>query len=151
MVSWAGLRGAVPIILASYALASRVPRAADIFNLVFFVTFFSVLLQGTSIPRVAKWLKVDLPFREKFRFPIEFNPTSANLRNSLIEVPVPAGARAIGKSLVELRLPQDVLVILIQRAGDIVVPRGGTHLSEQDTLLVLSESKSVDDVQRILR
>lgn len=150
MVSWAGLRGAVPIILASYVLVSRIPRASEIFNLVFFVTFLSVLLQGTTIPLVAKLLKVDLPLKEKFRFPIEFNPTSKNLKSKLVEVPVPEGARAVGKSLVELGLPQDVLIVLIQREGDVLVPRGGTHIGERDTLLVISEDKSPEEVARLL-
>ena len=146
MVSWAGLRGAVPIILASYVLATQIPKAIVIFNLVFFVTFVSVLLQGTLIPAVAKWLKVNRPLQKKFRFPIEFNPTQS-LRNKLTEVPVPKGSLAVGKSLLELGLPGDVLVILIQRGEDLVVPRGGTHLSEQDTLLVLSERGSSDLVK----
>jgi cell volume regulation protein A len=149
MISWAGLRGAVPIILASYVLVTEIPRAREIFNLVFFVTFFSVLLQGTLIPLVAKWLRVNLPFKEKFRFPIEFNPTE-NLRNNLIEVPVTPDSAAIGKSLVQLNLPKDVLIVLIQRRGDILVPRGGTHIDNQDTLLILSESRSVEEVGKIL-
>jgi cell volume regulation protein A len=149
MISWAGLRGAVPIILASYVLVTEIPRAREIFNLVFFVTFFSVLLQGTFIPSVAKYLRVNLPFQEKFRFPIEFNPTQ-NLRNNLIEIPVTKDSGAIGKSLVQLNLPKDVLVVLIQRGGDVVVPRGGTHINDQDTLLILSDYRSVEEVGKIL-
>ncbi len=149
MVSWAGLRGAVPIILGSYVLVSHVPRATDIFNLVFFVTFFSVLLQGTTIPVIARLLRVNLPLQDKFRFPIEFNPT-ANLRNRLIEVPVSPGSQAVGKSLVELNLPKDILIILIQRDGDILVPRGGTHINDRDTLLILSENESEDEIRKML-
>jgi potassium/hydrogen antiporter len=149
MISWAELRGAVPVILASYVLATQIPRAREIFNFVFFVTFFSVLLPGTLIPSVAQWLKVNLPFREKFRFPIEFNP-SDNLRSNLIEVPVTENSLAVGKSLVELNLPKNVLVVLIQRGGDVIVPRGGTHINDQDTLLVLSEFKSIDEIKKIL-
>jgi len=147
MLSWGGLRGAVPIILASYVLAMQIPKATEIFNLVFFVTFFSVLLQGTLIPIVAKWLKVNSPFQGKFRFPIEFNPTK-NLKNKLIEVPVQARSQMIGKSLVELNLPKDLLIVLIERNGDILVPRGGTHIHDQDTLLVLSESESEEDMRK---
>jgi cell volume regulation protein A len=149
MISWAGLRGAVPIILASYVLVTEIPRAREIFNLVFFVTFFSVLLQGTLVPSVSKWLKVNLPFQEKFRFPIEFNPTQ-NLRNNLIEVPITKDSAAVGKSLLQLHLPKDVLVVLIQRGGDVLVPRGGTHINEQDTLLILSDFRSVEEVEKIL-
>ncbi len=150
MLSWGGLRGAVPIILASYVLASQIPRAIEIFNLVFFVTFFSVLLQGTMIPVVAKWLQVNSPFKERFRFPIEFNPTK-NLKNNLIEIPVPRGSQVVGQSLVELGLPKDLLIVLIQRGNDILVPRGGTQIQEQDTLLVLTESESKDEIKKLLR
>jgi cell volume regulation protein A len=92
---------------------------------------------------------VNLPFQEKFRFPIEFNPTQ-NLRNNLIEIPVTKDSGAIGKSLVQLNLPKDVLVVLIQRGGDVVVPRGGTHINDQDTLLILSDYRSVEEVGKIL-
>jgi len=149
MVSWAGLRGAVPIILASYVLAAQIPRAMEIFNLVFFVTFFSVLVQGTTIPIVSKWLNVNLPFLEKFRFPIEFNP-GKNIKNNLVEISVPQGSRLVGKSLLELELPSELLIVLIQRSGDILIPRGGTHIEALDTLLVLSENESFDEVRNVL-
>lgn len=148
MIAWGGLRGAVPIILASYVLATGIPKAFEIFNLVFFVTFFSVLLQGTLIPVVARWLKVNSPFREKYKFPIEFNPHK-DLRNELVEISVPSGTAAVGKSLVELNLPKDVLVVLIQKKGEILVPRGATLIEDQDTLLVLSESQSPGDVKKL--
>ena len=149
MVSWGGLRGAVPIILATYPFVAHIPQATTIFNLVFFVTFISVLLQGATIPFVARWLKLDLPFKEKFRFPIEFNP-SQNLSNKLVEVTVPADSQGIGKTLLELSLPSGVLIVLIQRAGDVLVPRGGTHLLEGDRLLVLAENQSAEDLKRLL-
>jgi len=150
MVSWGGLRGAVPIILASYVLVSHIPRAVEIFNFVFFVTFVSVMLQGVSIPAVAKLLKVNLPLREKFRFPIEFNPTSPDLPSKLFEVPISQKSRALGRSLVQLALPQDILVLLIQRNGDTLVPRGGTQISEKDTLLIFSQSKSEKEILQLL-
>jgi cell volume regulation protein A len=150
MISWAGLRGAVPIILASYVLASHIPLAKTLFDFVFFVTFFSVLLQGTTIPLVAKWLNLNAPHKEKFRFPLELNPTTQDLRSKLIEVPVPTKAKAVGRSLVELKLPQDVLIVLIERMGDVITPRGGTVLQEKDTLLVLSEGKSASEVAGLL-
>jgi cell volume regulation protein A len=149
MVSWSGLRGAVPIILATYPFVAEIPQASTIFNLVFFVTFISVLLQGATIPVVAKWLHVDLPFKNKFRFPIEFNPTE-NLRNKLVEVSIPKGSPVVGKSLVQLTLPNEVLIVLIQRDGDILVPRGGTHVLEGDTLLVLAESGTAEELKRLL-
>jgi cell volume regulation protein A len=64
MIAWVGLRGAVPIILATFPLLAGVPRAEDLFDLVFFVVLTSVVLQGTSIPAVARWLEVDAPMDE---------------------------------------------------------------------------------------
>jgi len=147
MISWGGLRGAVPIILATYPFVAQIPQARTIFNLVFFVTFISVLLQGASIPFVAKWLKVDVALKEKFRFPIEFNPTK-DLRNKLVEVTVSKSSALVNKSLLELALPNDLLIVLVQRDGDIIVPRGGTYLTAGDTLLVFAEKKSADEVRQ---
>ena len=153
VISWAGLRGAVPIILATYPFVAGIPQAGAMFNLVFFVTFISVLLQGASIPFVARLLKVEVPFQEKFRFPIEFNPSQniRNLTSKLIEVPIPPGSRIIGLTLLELSLPSEILVILIQRNGDVIVPRGGTQIMKDDTFLVLAENQSADDIQKYLK
>ena len=149
MISWAGLRGAVPIILSMYILTAQIPRSGLFFNLVFFVTFCSLLLQGTTVPLLAKWLDVSAPFKMKFRFPIEFNP-SQNLRNSLIEVMVSPTSIAAGKSLLEIELPKDVLVTLIERQGAILVPRGGTQLEPGDSLLVLGGGRTAEEVRVLL-
>lgn len=148
MISWAGLRGAVPIILGSYVLVSQIPKAKEIFNLVFFVTFLSVLLQGTTVPLIAKWLKVNLPFREKFKFPIEFSPTQ-DLRSKLIEIQVQKRSSACGKSLVQLNLPRNSLIVLIEREGEVLVPRGDTYLYEKDSLLVLSENIEAEKIRAL--
>lgn len=148
MIAWGGLRGAVPIILASYVLASQIPKAGEIFNLVFFVTFFSVFLQGTTLHKVGKWLNLEAPFREKVQFPIELTP-SKNLKSRLMEIRVPSGP-AVGKTLTDLKLPKDALVILIQRNDQILVPRGDTPLDESDTLLLLVESSSADTIRQLL-
>ncbi len=79
MISWGGLRGAVPIVLATYPLIAGASGARTIFNLVFFVVFISVLLQGASIPAVSRWLKVATPLSKRFRYPIAVQP---HLRHS---------------------------------------------------------------------
>ncbi len=150
MISWAGLRGAVPIILATYPFVAGVPQASAIFHLVFFVTFVSVLLQGATIPLVAFWLRVDLPFQEKIRFPLEFNPTP-DLLSQLIEVAVPENSPYAGSSLLELALPADLLIVLILRAGKILIPRGSTRLNGKDTLLVLAENPAARTLEAQLR
>jgi cell volume regulation protein A len=146
MISWAGLRGAVPIVLATYPLLAGIPEARLIFNLVFFVVFSSVLLQGAAIPAISRLLGLAGPLQKRFRFPIEYNPTT-NLRNELVEVPVPEGSPVVGRALVELELPQGALVVLIQRNDDVIVPRGGTRIEPLDRLLVLAEAEPLRQVR----
>lgn len=140
-VAWVGLRGAVPIVLATYPLLARLPKADLVFNIVFFVVLTSVLLQGTSIPFVARHLKVDAPLAPKRTYPIEYVPDKG-FKNELKELPIPAGSPVVGKAIVELGLPAEFLVILIARENDFILPSGGTVLQAGDTLLVLSEEKA---------
>jgi cell volume regulation protein A len=145
-ISWVGLRGAVPIILATFPLLARVPQADLIFNVIFFVVLTSVLLQGTSIPLIARWVGVDAPAISKRVYPIEYTPMGG-LKSELKELTIPSNSHMAGKAIVELGLPADFLVILIARENDFILPSGGTVLQEGDTLLVLSDKKSFDEVQ----
>jgi cell volume regulation protein A len=149
MVSWAGLRGAVPIVVATYPLIAGVPEAKTIFNLVFFVVFISVLLQGTTIPRVSRWLQVASPLVKPFRYPIEYNPT-ADIKSELVEVPVPFQSAVIGRPLVDLGLPAGALIVLIRRGDDVLVPRGSTQVELSDTLLVLAEPEALRSIRGIV-
>ena len=146
MISWGGLRGAVPIILATYPLTTNVPQAQLIFHLVFFVVFVSVLLQGTLMSFVAKRLKMDAPMQPKFRYPLEYVPTG-NLKSELAEVPVSGESPMAGKSLLDLKLPSGVLVVLIHRGDDVIVPRGGTVIEPKDVLLVLAEPDQIRELR----
>lgn len=150
MISWAGLRGAAPIILATYPLLAGVPKSGLIFNLVFFVVFTSVLFQGTLMSKVARWLKVDAPLKEQFRSPIEYNPTTS-LKNEMVEIFVPANSPIVGRSLLDLRLPGGALVVLIQRKGDVIVPRGGTQIRAEDKLLILAEQMVLPKIQTLVQ
>lgn len=145
-ISWVGLRGAAPIILATFPLLARIPQADLIFNVVFFIVLTSVLLQGTSIPLIARWLGVDAPAIPERVYPIEYTPMGG-LKSELQELPVLSDSHMAGKAIVELGLPADFLVILIARDNDFVLPSGGTILQGGDTLLVLSDKKSFDEVQ----
>lgn len=144
-ISWVGLRGAAPIILATFPLLARLEQADLIFNVIFFVVLTSVLLQGTSIPLVARWLGVDAPAIPKRVYPIEYTPMGG-LKSELKELPIPFGSDIAGKAIVELRLPSDFLVILVARDNDFVLPSGGTVLQGGDTLLVLSDKESLEEV-----
>jgi cell volume regulation protein A len=147
LISWVGLRGAAPIILATFPLLSGISGADLIFNMVFFIVLTSVLLQGTSIPLVARWLQVDAPIAHQRTYPLEFNPM-AGMKSELKEFVVPSDPRAVGKAIVELKLPTDFLVILIARNDEFLIPTGGTVLRDGDTLLVLTDKDSYEEVQR---
>jgi len=149
MVSWAGLRGAVPIVVATYPLIAGASSAQRLFDLVFFVVFISVLLQGTTIPAVSKWLNVAAPIVKTFQYPIEFNPTT-DLKSELAEVPVPAQSAVIGRSLIELALPAGALIVLIRRGDDVLVPRGSTRIEPGDTLLALAEPDALGRIRGIV-
>ena len=149
MVSWAGLRGAVPIVVATYPLIAGASDAHTLFDLVFFVVFISVLLQGTTIPMVSTWLNVAAPIVKTFQYPIEFNPTT-DLKSELVEVPVPAKSAAIGRSLIELALPAGALIVLIRRGDDVLVPRGSTQIESGDTLLALAEPDALGRIRGIV-
>ncbi|MGI5916096.1 MAG: potassium/proton antiporter [Anaerolineae bacterium] len=145
-VSWVGLRGAVPVILGTYPLMAGIPQADVIFHIVFFIVLTSVLLQGTSIPLVARWLKVDKPLDDRRPFPIEYFSTNG-FPGKLQEIVVPDQSAVVGRPIVELHLPDEFLIILIARGNRFVLPSGGTILEAKDTLLVLSDQNSFEQAQ----
>jgi len=144
-IAWVGLRGAAPIVLATFPLLAGVENANGLFNLVFFVVLTSVLLQGPSIPFVARLLGVDAPIQTRQIFPLEPNSVEG-FRNQLKEMAIPAGSPFEGKAIVELGLPEKFLIILIAREKDFLIPSGGTVLLPGDTLLVISDQ---DDFQAV--
>jgi len=146
---WVGLRGAVPIILATYPFLANLPQADLIFNVIFFVVLTSVLFQGTSVPLAAKWLKVDFPEPAKPLYPIEYTPMEG-LKTKLQELPIPNGSFAIGKRIVELKFPAGFLIILVARGYEFLVPSGGTELAAGDILLVLAEEETFQKVKNCL-
>jgi len=148
-ISWVGLRGAVPIILATYPLLAGLEQADIIFNIIFFVVLTSAMLQGASIPYVAKWLGVDVTMAKKPIYPIEFTPVSG-FKSELKELTVPAGSCADRKTILELKLPQEFLIILIVRNREFITPNGGITLLAGDTLIVLSDKESLSLVEQKL-
>ncbi len=144
-ISWVGLRGAAPIILATFPLLAGLHQANLIFNVIFFIVLTSVLLQGTSIPLAARWLGVEAPILPKRTYPIEYTPMGG-FKSELQELTLPAGSKVAGKAIFELQLPDDFLVILVARDNDFIIPYGGLVLQVDDTLLVLSEKPSLEAV-----
>ena len=135
-VSWVGLRGAVPIVLATFPLAAGVEQADVIFNAVFFVVLVSVLLQGTTIPFAARRLGVESdeppgPHREEII-------SGGGSQRSLSVVTIGAGSWAAGRQVVEVDLPNGSWLTLLTRNDEVMVPQGPTVLEAGDVLTVLA-------------
>lgn len=146
LVSWVGLRGAAPIVFATYPLLAGVEYAHTIFHLVFFISVSSVLLQGTTLPYVAKWLRVSVPWKIKRSFPLDIE-LREDLKSELVEMDVPDDSPAAGKPVVDLNLPKGAIIVLIHRAGKYFTAGGETVLEIGDHLLLMADSK--DTVRRI--
>ncbi len=149
LVSWVGLRGAVPIVLATFPLVAGVPQAEIIFDAVFFVVLTSVLVQGPTIPLVARWLRVDAPLDPKRVLPLEFDPAEG-MRSDLVEIVIPPGSPVDGKRIVAMGLPPDALVVLIGRSDEYIVPRGGSVVLAGDRLLTLADPEAVHAIRRLV-
>ena len=148
-VSWVGLRGAVPIILATFPLASGVEHANLIFNAVFFVVILSVALQGTTIPVVARWLKLEAPEPDVSGEREEI-VGGATTGRRLHEIEIRDGSWVVGKRVVELDLPEGVWVVLVNRGEDYLVPQGPTVIESGDRLTVLADTRELGQLEDIL-
>ena len=140
-VSWVGLRGAVPIIFAILPLAAGIPHARWIFNMVFVIPIVSLLVQGTSLPLVAKWLKLaDKPskFKAFEDFDVEF---SEEIKSAMTEIEISEETLKYGKNLIEMPLPDKTLVVMVKREEQYFVPTGQTLLYAGDKLLVISDDE----------
>ena len=148
-VSWAGLRGAVPIVLATIPLTADVPGAARVFDTVFVLVVVFTLVQGWSLPWVARRLGIAAPVT-----PREIEVESAPLEEldaELVQLRVPEGSRLHGVYLPELRLPDDAAVVLIVRDGRSFVPDRTTRLMRGDQALLVSARRSRPEAERRLR
>jgi potassium/hydrogen antiporter len=149
-VSWVGLRGAVPIVFATYPLIAGLSKADLIFHLVFFISVSSVLLQGYTLPIVAKWLKVTVPKKAKKITPLDMELYDT-VKSEFVEVILSGSNYAVGKPIVKLGLPKAALIVLLVRDGKYIQPNGSTVLEEGDKLLLLANNKEVlGEVYQIL-
>ena len=134
-ISWVGLRGAVPIIFATYPVVEHIDGAEMLFNIVFFVTLISMAVQGTTVSGMANALGLAYEERES-SFGEEMQEY---MRAAFSEVEVNTMMLSGGNKLSDIVLPDNTLVVMICRDGDYFVPRGNTELLEGDKLLILSD------------
>ncbi len=136
-ISWVGLRGAVPIIFATYPMVAGVDYSNQLFNMVFFITLVSLVVQGMTISRtaIAFDLKDENASQEKV-FDVELSDDiNSVLREEYVH------SDAAGKTLAELRMEKGTLVMLIKRDMKYIIPHGSTILLEGDKLLIIEETK----------
>lgn len=149
LISWAGLRGAVPIVLATYPSAAGMPGGQDIFNLVFFAVLLSVLIQGSSLGALARMLKLTCPARPAPLYNLEL-VTMAQSDLDLVTVDLPDPKGAPGPKIGDLKLPVGAVITLITRDKELVVPKGGTQLLGWDQVTVLAHARDEDAIRSAL-
>ena len=146
LLGWAGLRGAVPIVLATFVLSSDVPHSNTIFNAVFFVVVVSTIVQGTTLEWFAGRLGLLSPAPVAHEAPLEVSPLS---KLDLIDFAVAPDHAIAGAAVRELGLPRSAIVAVVVRGEDSIPPRGSTLVRPGDRLFVLvprSMRKDVEDV-----
>lgn len=139
-ISWVGLRGAVPIVFATYPLLAGIGKADMIFNIVFFISVTSVLIQGTTLSILAKWLHVSLPDEVK---PIsETDKFISDIsKTAMKEIEISADSDAVNKKIVDIGFPKEAIIAMIKRDDKYLTPSGSTVIQPNDILLILSDSK----------
>ncbi len=144
-ISWVGLRGAVPIVLATFPLLAGIPMAPAIFNIVFFIVLASVMIQGTTIAPIARLLRVTVPTVT------DWSPAEAHLasrgESALLTLQVEEDSAAAHRRVVELGWPRETLILVVYRGKEFFVPNGATELKANDRLIVLTSKESVESLQ----
>ncbi len=148
LLSWAGLRGAVPIIIATIPMVAAVQGSDRIFNIVFVLVVVYTLIQGPTLPWLAKWLK--LGSTDAADLGVESAPLE-RLRGHLLSVSIPDESKMHGVEVGELRLPAGSAVTLVVREGKSFVPLPSTVLRRRDELLVVATDPVRDAAERRLR
>jgi len=149
LISWTGLRGAVPIVLATFPLTAGYEHSILIFNVVFFIVLSSVLIQGTLLMPVARFLKVDEPLASRPAFSLAIE-RHGQAQGNTREVEILPNMAAVGRTVADLGVPPDVLILLIGRGEGFVVPRGQTQIEPYDTLLMLGDEEKLKEADRII-
>ncbi len=144
-ISWVGLRGAVPIVFATYPLLAGIDKADMIFNIVFFISVTSVLVQGTTLSIVAKWLNVALP--EETKSLSEVEQFLADIPKSNMKEFEILTDYAVNKRIVDLQFPTSAFIVMIKRGNEYIRPGGSTVIKAHDVLVVLADNE--EDLKRV--
>jgi potassium/hydrogen antiporter len=149
VLGWAGLRGAVPVVLATFPVIDEVAGSGDFFNIVFFAVVISTLLQGTTFEPLAKRLGVTTSDPALPR-PLAETGTIRRLGAEIVEFPVGPEDALVGHRVRELGLPRDALLSVIVRGDEAVLPRGSTRVEAGDRLHVVVRSEVAGDMEDVV-
>jgi len=148
-VAWTGLRGAVPIVLATFPMMAGYENSTFVFNIVFFIVLASVLVQGTLLMPVARWLKVDDPMASRPSFSLEIEH-KGEVHGETREMEILPNMAVVGRTIADLGIPREVLILLIGRDEGFVMPRGDTLIEPYDSLLMLGRPDSLREAMDII-
>ena len=149
MLSWVGLKGAVPIVFAIMCKAAEVPNADLLFNVVFLCTLISLLVQGTTLSYVAKQLNLATPPEKERRLTHFDMDLPDEIQSTAREVEVTAKTLANGATPRELDIPPHTLIVMVRRGEDFFIPTGASVLQEGDQLLVISDQDANEAYQHM--
>lgn len=142
LISWVGLRGSVPVIMATYPLVAGLDRTGIIFNVVFFVCLSSLIIQGTTIPIFSKVFKV----HDKDQAPAKNYSSTPGHLTDIVTVDVPAHSHAVKKSIIDLGLPHNhALIVAIERNEEVIIPRGSTMIEAGDKISIMADDDRLGD------
>ncbi len=142
-ISWVGLRGSAAILFATYPMMAGLKDSDMIFSIVFFIAFLSMALQGSTIPWVARKLKLGEPLPAAL-----LARRDLDTKTEMIEIEVEKGAPLDGKLLLEADLPEDTRITMVLRKGEYIIPNGNTRLEPRDHLYVLC--KNPDEIRNLI-
>src|SRR3954447_18656999 len=142
VLGWAGLRGAVPVVLALFPIIEGVDDSLKFFNIAFFAVLLSTLLQGSTFEPFARWAKATTTEPALPRPLVEVG-SIRQLGADVVEVPIAAGDAAIGVRVRDLGLPRDALVNVLVRGDEALPPRGSTRLEAGDRLYIVARQTAV--------
>ncbi len=147
-LSWVGLKGAVPITLATFPMLANLQDAPVIFDVVFFVVLVSALVQGWTLPAVARYLKLEVPTRLPAPVTLEIS-SLRNVDGDIVDYFVDSDCRAVGTMIKNLALPEGVVIALIVRGEQTVLPQGRSTFESGDHVIVVLRPAMRSLVDRI--
>ena len=136
-ISWVGFRGAASIVFAIYTVTYGVDIGNDIFHIIFFIALLSVSIQGTFTPILAK--KLDL-VDDNMPVLKTFNDYKEDKSTKILEINIDENSKWVNKTIMDSDIPEEVLVVMIRRNNEVIIPKGSTEIKKDDILVLASNS-----------